>query len=143
MIAGLLKVDEGKRALMVTENGQGKQVNYDQFMEHNRGTLGQKIFRVDKKTSVIISALSVNEENDIVCVTMQGLTVRVHVKDISIQGRNAAGVKVVTLKTSSDNIVAIAQTAVEDEESEEDDEITESTVEEQIVTEKENISDDE
>jgi DNA gyrase subunit A len=142
-LAGLLKVDEGKRALMVTENGQGKQVNYDQFMEHNRGTLGQKIFRVDKKTSVIISALSVNEENDIVCVTMQGLTVRVHVKDISIQGRNAAGVKVVTLKTSSDNIVAIAQTAVEDEESDEDDEINESTVEEQIVTEKENISEDE
>lgn len=142
-LAGLLKVDEGKRALMITENGQGKQVNYDQFMEHNRGTLGQKIYRVDNKTSVIISALSVNEENDIVCVTMQGLTVRVHVKDISIQGRNAAGVKVVTLKNNKDNIVAIAQTAVEDEDPEVESEIEEnSTIEEQIITEKENSSDD-
>lgn len=137
-LAGLLKVDDSKRALMITENGQGKQVNYDQFMEHNRGTLGQKIFRVDKKTSVIINALSVNEENDIVCVTMQGLTVRVHVKDISIQGRNAAGVKVVTLKTETDSIVAIAQTALEEEESELDDETLETAVvEEQVVTEQE------
>lgn len=118
-LAGLLKVEEGKRALMVTENGKGKQVNFDQFMEHNRGTLGQKIFRVDSVSGVIISALSVNEENDIVCVTMQGLTVRVHVKDISIQGRTAAGVRVVTLKNENDNIVAIAQTAVETEDDEE------------------------
>ncbi len=143
-LAGLLKVDESKRALMITEHGQGKQVNYDQFMEHHRGTLGQKIYRVDQKTSVIISALSVNEDNDIVCVTMQGLTVRVHVKDISIQGRNAAGVRVVTLKNDKDKIVAIAQTAIEDDDSEEEEaEIQSSINEEQIVTETEISSDDE
>jgi DNA gyrase subunit A len=119
-LAGLLKVEENKRALMVTVNGKGKQVNFDQFMEHNRGTLGQKIFRVDSNSGYIISALSVNEENDIVCVTMQGLTVRVHVKDISIQGRTAAGVRVVTLRNENDNIVAIAQTALETEDDEEE-----------------------
>jgi DNA gyrase subunit A len=119
-LAGLLKVQEGKRALMITDNGKGKQVNFDQFMEHNRGTLGQKIFRVDSSSGFIISALSVNEDNDIVCVTMQGLTVRVHVKDISIQGRTAAGVRVVTLKNENDNIVAIAQTALETEEDEDE-----------------------
>jgi len=142
-LAGLLKVDEDKRVLMVTAHGQGKQVNFDQFMEHNRGTLGQKIFRVDNKTGVIISALAVNEENDIVCVTMQGLTVRVHVKDISIQGRNAAGVKVVTLKSDKDNIVAIAQTAVEEDSDEESEDSENSEEKEQIITEQENSSNNE
>ena len=142
-LAGLLKVDENKRVLMVTAHGQGKQVNFDQFMEHNRGTLGQKIFRVDGKTGVIISALAVNEENDIVCVTMQGLTVRVHVKDISIQGRNAAGVKVVTLKSDKDSIVAIAQTAVEEDSDDEFEDSENGEEKEQIITEQENSSNNE
>ncbi|MGH4038342.1 MAG: DNA topoisomerase (ATP-hydrolyzing) subunit A [Sphaerochaeta sp.] len=142
-LAGLLKVDENKRVLMVTAHGQGKQVNFDQFMEHNRGTLGQKIFRVDGKTGVIISALAVNEENDIVCVTMQGLTVRVHVKDISIQGRNAAGVKVVTLKSDKDSIVAIAQTAVEEDSDDESEDSENGEEKEQIITEQENSSNNE
>lgn len=142
-LAGLLKVDENKRVLMVTAHGQGKQVNFDQFMEHNRGTLGQKIFRVDGKTGVIISALAVNEENDIVCVTLQGLTVRVHVKDISIQGRNAAGVKVVTLKSDKDSIVAIAQTAVEEDSDDEFEDSENGEEKEQIITEQENSSNNE
>jgi DNA gyrase subunit A len=118
-VAGLLKVDPSKRILMLTENGQGKQVAYDNFMCHGRGTHGQKIYRLGDKANFIVGALSVNEENDVVCVTMLGQTVRVHVRDISIQGRNAAGVKVVTMKLAKDHVVAIAETALdEDEETE-------------------------
>jgi DNA gyrase subunit A len=46
---------------------------------------------------------------------MLGQTVRVHVRDISIQGRNAAGVKVVTMKLAKDHVVAIAETALDEE----------------------------
>jgi len=129
-VAGLLKVDPSKRILMVTEKGKGKQVGYDQFMNHHRGTLGQKIFRLTDKGSSIINAVSVNEENDIVCVTLLGQTIRIHVRDISTQGRNASGVKVVTMKSSDDSIVALASTYIDDEDSVE--------LEEQVVTEQEN-----
>jgi len=129
-VAGLLKVDPSKRILMVTEKGKGKQVGYDQFMNHHRGTLGQKIFRLTDKGSSIINAVSVNEENDIVCVTLLGQTIRIHVRDISTQGRNASGVKVVTMKSSDDSIVALASTYLDDEDN--------SNVEEQVVTEQEN-----
>jgi DNA gyrase subunit A len=101
---------------MLPENGQGKQVAYDNFMCHGRGTHGQKIYRLGDKANFIVGALSVNEENDVVCVTMLGQTVRVHVRDISIQGRNAAGVKVVTMKLAKDHVVAIAETAVDEDE---------------------------
>lgn len=135
-VAGLLKVEEDKRALMITELGKGKQVKYDQFMNHNRGTLGQKIFRLDSNENTIVNAVSVGDDNDLVCVTLQGQTLRIHVKDISIQGRNAAGVRVVTLKTEDDRIVALASTGVE----EDDEEINEES---QVVTAQEDSKNEE
>jgi DNA gyrase subunit A len=115
-VAGLLKVDPKKRILMLTENGQGKQVAYENFMCHGRGTHGQKIYRLGDKANFIVGALSVNEENDVVCVTMLGQTVRVHGKNISLQGRNAAGVKVVAMKYAEDHVVAIAATEYDEDE---------------------------
>ena len=115
-VAGLLKVDDTKRILMITENGQGKQVTFDSFSVHGRATQGQKIYRLGGKASYIIGVLSVNDENDVVCVTLMGQTLRVHVQAISVQGRNAAGVRVVSMKFSKDSIVAIASTVRDDEE---------------------------
>ncbi|ADY14862.1 DNA topoisomerase (ATP-hydrolyzing) subunit A [Sphaerochaeta globosa] len=115
-VAGLLKVDSTKRILMITENGQGKQVNFDSFTVHGRGTQGQKIYRLGGKASFIVGVLSVDDENDVVCATLMGQTLRVHVNAISIQGRNAAGVKVVSMKFAGDSIVAIASTERDDEE---------------------------
>ena len=137
-VAGLLKVDPNKRVLMVTEKGKGKQVSYDQFMNHHRGTQGQKIFRIGDKSSTIINAVSVNEENDIVCVTMLGQTIRIHVKDISTQGRNASGVKVVTLKSKDDSIVALASTNYYDEDEDNETESINTEEETQVVTEQGN-----
>jgi DNA gyrase subunit A len=96
-------------------------------MNHHRGTQGQKIFRLTDKGSSIVNAVSVNEENDIVCVTLLGQTIRMHVKDISTQGRNASGVCVVTMKSKEDSIVALATTSYFDEE-EENNEETEETI---------------
>jgi len=115
-VAGLLKVDDSKRILMITENGQGKQVTFDSFTVHGRATQGQKIYRLGGKASFIVGVLSVDDDNDVVCVTLMGQTLRVHVNAISIQGRNAAGVKVVTMKFNGDSIVAIASTERDEEE---------------------------
>lgn len=109
-IIGLLKVDDSKRILMVTEKGQGKQVHFHNFNRHGRGTQGQLIYRIKEKTSHLVNALAVNDDNDVVVITMHGQTIRIHVKLISIQGRNASGVRVVTLKNAKDSIVAIAVT---------------------------------
>ena len=122
-VAGLLKVDDTKRILMVTENGQGKQVTFDSFTVHRRATQGQRIYKLGGKADFIVGALAVNDDNDVVCVTLMGQTLRVHVKNISIQGRNATGVRVVTMKSPKDSIVAIASTGDEEEEEFEDDEL--------------------
>ncbi|HPZ16178.1 MAG TPA: DNA gyrase C-terminal beta-propeller domain-containing protein, partial [Sphaerochaeta sp.] len=117
-VAGLLKVDDTKRILMITENGQGKQVNFDAFTVHGRGTQGQRIYTIGGKANSIIGTLAVNDDNDVVCVTLMGQTIRVHVDSISIQGRNAAGVRVASMKFKGDSIVAIASTERDDEDDE-------------------------
>ena len=118
-IIGLVRVDDDKRILMVTENGKGKQVRFSEFMAHGRGTQGQRIYSVDEKASgTLVNAVAVNDDNDVVFVTLNGQTIRVHVKDISIQGRNATGVKVVSFKKASDSIVAMAATEFQQEEDE-------------------------
>ncbi len=118
-IVGLLKVDDNKRILMVTEKGQGKQVHFNNFNRHGRGTQGQLIYRIKEKTSYLVNALAVNDENDVVVITLQGQTIRIHVNQISIQGRNASGVRVVSLRKDSDSIVAIAITEYAKDEEEE------------------------
>lgn len=137
-VTGLIKVDEEKRIMMVTENGQGKQVRFEEFVTHGRGTKGQKIYRLNQQTGRIVTALAVNDENDIVMVTMFGQTVRVHIRDINILGRNAIGVKVVTLKSVEDKIVAIAETSVEEEENESESETLAEDKAEQSLIEEEN-----
>lgn len=138
-VAGLLKVDDSHRILMITENGQGKQVTFDSFNVHGRGTQGQKIFRLGTKATFIVGVLSVNDENDVVCVTMMGQTLRVHCDAISVQGRNAAGVRVVSMKWKNDSIVAIASTEKDEEE---EVEIPEAPSPEDVVQD-EDVDDDE
>ena len=120
-VVGLLRVQEDRKILMVTENGKGKQVEYGNFMAHHRGTGGQAIYRIDDRTRTIVAALSVNDENDIVCITKNGITIRTHVEEISTQGRGAGGVNVVRLKTEDDSIVSICKTDYQETEEEAED----------------------
>ncbi len=138
-VAGLLKVDDSKRILMITENGQGKQVTFDSFSVHGRATQGQKIYRLGGKATYIVGVLSVDNSNDVVCVTLMGQTLRVHVDAISVQGRNAAGVKVVRMKFAKDSIVAIASTEKDEEE---EVEIPEVPTGEEEVLEEDDEQDD-
>ena len=135
-IIGLVRVEEGKRILMVTENGKGKQVRFEEFNAHGRATMGQKIYSIDDKTSYLVNALAVNDDNDVVFVSLNGQTIRVHVKDISIQGRTAKGVKVVSFKKKDDYIVAMAATEYQEESDEEEQspEVLETTQDETVQT---------
>ena len=116
---GVVAVDDGRRILMVTEKGKGKQVRFDQFKAHGRGTMGQKIYTVED--SGLVGAVSVCDEDDVVFVTLKGQTIRVHAKDISIQGRAAMGVRVASFKKRDDSVNAIAVTSYQEvEDSDED-----------------------
>ena len=118
-IVGLVKVEEGKTVILVTDKGKGKQVDFELFMKHGRGTMGQKIYNLPND-AYLVSALGVNDENDLVCITKKGQTIRTHVNGISSQGRNAGGVNIFRMKTDDDYIVAMTVTDYQEDEPEED-----------------------
>lgn len=120
-VVGLMKVNPEKRMLLVTEKGQGKQVEFDQFRRHNRATMGQKIYTFRDKTGYLVGTLAVSDEDDLVCITANGQSIRIPVETISIQGAYASGVAVARLR-EDDTVVAIARTEAECEEEEKEEE---------------------
>ncbi|MCI7441052.1 MAG: DNA topoisomerase (ATP-hydrolyzing) subunit A [Spirochaetia bacterium] len=110
-----IQKEEDARILVVTEKGIGKRVDPAEFNAHGRGTGGQKIFgNVDDKGE-IIGALCVRESDSVMCITSQGTSVRVEAKDITVQGRSASGIKVVSI-TDPDYVVGVDRIANEEAE---------------------------
>ena len=100
--------------LVITESGYGKRVDFSEFNAHGRGTGGQRIFgNVDGKGEVI-GALTVKENDSIMCITSQGTSLRVEAKDISKQSRSSSGVKVVDIK-EPDYVVGIDRIAQDEQ----------------------------
>jgi DNA gyrase subunit A len=118
VVVGLMKVDDAKKMLLVTEQGQGKQVEFSEFRPHGRGTMGQKIYTFRNKTGYLVSALAVDDNDDLVCITSMGQSIRVPVESIATQKAYASGVSVTRLR-ENDIIVAIAKTESEKDEEEE------------------------
>lgn len=108
-VVGLLQVSSQKCMLLVTENGQGKQIQFNQFRRHGRGTMGQRIYSCNSKAGYIVGALSVDDEDDVVCITSLGQSIRIPVATISVQKAYASGVRVTKIK-ENDRIVALART---------------------------------
>lgn len=123
-VAAILRVNENNKILLLTTNGYGKRLEFNSFASHSRGTKGQICYKFFEKTGEIVGALSVNEENDLMCITAQGLSIRTSAARIPVQGRNAGGV-IVSLIRKPDQIVSIAKTEKDENEDEEEDSLQE------------------
>ncbi len=117
-LASALRLSEDRKILVISENGYGKRVAFNEFSPHGRGTGGQRIYTLSEKTGEIVGALTVSDDEEIVCITGQGKTIRVHVNTISTMGRSASGVKILDIE-KPDLLIGLDVVAVEKEESEE------------------------
>lgn len=114
-LAGALRVDDA-RMLIMTECGYGKRVEFSEFTPHGRATGGQKIYTINDKTGEIVGLITVQETDEVVCITSQGKTLRVRAKNIPVMGRAAQGVRILNIERP-DILVGIDSVAKEDEES--------------------------
>ena len=96
-ISGAIQVREGETILLLTEKGYGKRVKFEDFNPHGRGTGGQKIFGKTDERGEIIGLLTVKDDDEVVCMTSQGKTLRVLADTINQQGTGSTGVKVVKI----------------------------------------------
>ncbi|MEZ5256619.1 MAG: DNA gyrase C-terminal beta-propeller domain-containing protein, partial [Ilumatobacteraceae bacterium] len=83
--------------LLVTELGYGKRTLVEKFNTQGRGGQGVRGMRIDDKKGAVVAAFMVGLEDDIMAVSSTGVTIRTPVREISEQGRDATGVRVMNL----------------------------------------------
>ena len=103
-LAGVLRVDANEKdgdkrekMLIVSEYGFGKRVEFSEFSSHGRGTGGQRIYTVSEKTGEIVGCVSILDNEEIMCITSQGKSIKLKVSAIRVMGRSAQGVKVLSI----------------------------------------------
>ena len=83
--------------LMVTEAGYGKRTQLDKFNRQGRGGQGVIGIKLTGKKGQVVAAFMVGLDDEIVAVSSGGVTIRMPVREISSQGRDATGVRVMNL----------------------------------------------
>jgi DNA gyrase subunit A len=111
-VAGLAAVRKGSELFLITEHGYGKRIEFDNFSTHGRGTRGQTCYKVSKKTGELVGVLTVQKKDDLVCITSQGNTIKLRLKEIPVLGKAAIGVHIVNIE-KPDMLVAVARAAKE------------------------------
>jgi DNA gyrase subunit A len=109
-LTGVLQVDKGKdqegaakkdaqteHMLIISEYGYGKRVDFTEFSSHGRGTGGQRIYTVTEKTGEIVGCVNVLDNEEIMCITSQGKSIKLKTKSIRVMGRSAQGVRIVSI----------------------------------------------
>ena len=84
--------------LLVTESGYGKRTQLDRFSRQARGGQGVIGIRLTGKKGEVVAAFMVALDDEIVAVSSAGVTIRMAVREISSQGRDATGVRVMNIE---------------------------------------------
>ena len=129
---------QGYYLLVVSENGMGKRTSISEFTCQNRGGKGVKCYKITEKTGNVIGAKAVNEENEIMMITTEGIIIRLQCSDISILGRITSGVKLINLSDG----VTVASFAKVREKEEKNSEETEENAESVSTEENSNENTD-
>ena len=93
--------------LTVTENGYGKRTLIEEYRLINRGGSGVTNIKITEKNGKVVGIKIVNDLDELMFITKQGMIIRTPVKDISIIGRNTQGVRMMKLN-ENDKIVSVA-----------------------------------
>ena len=117
-VIGAARAKYEHQVLMVTENGYGKRTNMDEYFRsdgpQNRGGYGLKGYQVTDKTGPIAGVKVVDENDDILIISDDGVIIRMPVKDINIYSRSAQGVILMRLQEGV-KVISIARTEHDEE----------------------------
>ena len=130
-IVGMQLQNQGDSLLIVSENGLGKRTFLNEFTLQHRGGKGVKCYKITEKTGDVVGVKAVNDENEIMLITTEGIIIQLRVQEISVLGRITSGVKLINL----DEGVKVAQIAkVREKAAGEEEQETEDTPEEEGKT---------
>ena len=105
-MVGAVTINADQTILLVTESGFAKRVNENILQRHGRGTGGQIAFPVTEKTGKVVAALAISDGDNVLFATSSGNAMVIKASEISLQQKNARGVRCVQLEDEN-RIVAV------------------------------------
>ena len=111
-VISLIIVDEQGMVLTASENGYGKRTAIEDFPIHGRGGQGVIALQISERNGRMVGALLVKPEDEIMLISSGGTLVRTPVNEISVQGRNTQGVRLIRVD-EGERLVGLERIVVE------------------------------
>ena len=109
-VVSMARVREGASVLTVSDNGLGRRVALDHYPVRHRGGCGV----LNYKNGEVCGIKVVDEEDDIIMISSDGIVIRMRACDISMMGRYSRGVRLMRL-TGDNKVVTFTRTEHDDE----------------------------
>lgn len=106
-VVSLMKLEEGKDILTVTERGYAKRSKAADYRLQSRRCKGVKAGVFNAKTGDIVAVQSVSPDNDVLAISADGVMIRTHADSINLVGRTSLGVRLMKV-SASDAVVSVA-----------------------------------
>ena len=97
-------VNDKKKMLLISEKGIGKRLEFSSMTPHHRATSGMIIMNLSERTGRLAASLAVNDTDELVAITSQGMVIRTAINAIRVLGRRTTGV--ITIRLSEGDSVA-------------------------------------
>jgi DNA gyrase subunit A len=99
-VVGMICVDPTDTAssiLVVSEKGNGKRSQIDEYRLTNRGGKGVKTLQITEKTGALVAIKVVVDGDDLMITNRSGIVIRTPVEDLRVMGRATQGVRLIRL----------------------------------------------
>ncbi|HVP68085.1 MAG TPA: DNA gyrase subunit A [Anaeromyxobacteraceae bacterium] len=103
--------EKAKTILTVTANGYGKCSELSEYRTQSRGGKGIITIKATERNGAVVSAVPVAEGEEVMIITNRGMLIRLPVSQISVIGRNTQGVRLITVESKEEQVVALARVA--------------------------------
>lgn len=113
-VIGMDTIRPNCEILTVTENGYGKRTATSKYRIQNRGGVGLINLKVTEKTGFVVGVKVVDETQEFMLISMEGIVLRSNIQEISVISRNTQGVKLMNMD-ENDQVAALATFEIKDE----------------------------
>ncbi len=116
-VVGMICINDPEKesVLVVSEKGKGKRSIVEDYRVTNRGGKGVKTLNIVENTGKLVAIKAVTEDEDLMIINKSGITIRLHISEVSLQGRASQGSKLIELKKRNDVISSVCLVPADDE----------------------------
>ena len=140
-VTGVARIREGATVMTVTDLGQGRRTDISEYKLQSRGGKGKINYRVNDIKGHVCGIKVVDEDEDLILISNDGVIIRIRVSDVNIMSRYATGVRVMRLMGEDSRVVTFAR--AEHDEEEEVSEVEAADPEEETIIPSEEDEDEE